>query len=95
MIIVSQNKLLITESLALSIEGIENKKEKKIMVQENCGKLYLLGVYDTEERAKEILQEIIKVYKGTEAFKVSVNRIQDVVGKIAIENGFVYEMPEK
>ena len=65
------------------------------MVQENCGKLYLLGVYDTEERAKEILQEIIKVYKGTEAFKVSVNRIQDVVGKIAIENGFVYEMPEK
>lgn len=95
MIIVSQNKLLITESLALSIESIENKKEKKIMVQENCGKLYLLGVYDTEERAKEILQEIIKVYKGTEAFKVSVNRIQDVVGKIAIENGFVYEMPEK
>lgn len=95
MIIVSQDKLLITESLALSIESIENKKEKKIMVQENCGKLYLLGVYDTEERAKEILQEIIKVYKGTEAFKVSVNRIQDVVGKIAIENGFVYEMPEK
>ena len=95
MIIVSQDKLLITESLALSIESIENKKEKKIMVQENCGKLYLLGFYDTEERAKEVLQEIIKLYKATETFKAISNRISDEVGAIAIENGFVYEMPEK
>lgn len=95
MIIVSQDKRLITESLAISIEDIEGKEEKKIMIQEHCGKLYLLGVYATEERAKEVLQEIIKLYKATETFKAISNRISDEVGAIAIENGFVYEMPEK
>ena len=55
----------------------------------------LYGEYDTEERAKEVLQEIIKCYKSTESFKAISNRISDEVGAIAIENGFVYEMPEK
>ena len=53
----------------------------------------MLGEYKTEERAKEVLQEIIKEYKATEAFKVCANRISDKVGAIAIEEGFVYEMP--
>lgn len=57
---------------------------------ESCAEL---GKYKTQERAKEVLQEIIKEYKGTEAFKVCANRITDNVGAIAIEQGFVYEMP--
>ena len=62
MLIVSQNKKIITESLELSIEPIESKKEKKIVVQEYCGELYPLGIYATEERAQEVLQDIISFY---------------------------------
>lgn len=53
----------------------------------------VLGEYKTLERAKEVLQEIIKEYKATEAFKACANRISDKVGAIAIEEGFSYEMP--
>ena len=84
MLILSQNKRLTTESLALSIEDIDNKKEKKIMVQENCGKLYLLGKYKTEERAKEVLQEIIETYKENGIVKID---------NAQVENKAVYEMP--
>lgn len=69
MLIVSQDKRLSTKSLELSIEDIENKDDKKIMVEGNCGKLYFLGKYATEERAKEILQEIITRYKNWENMK--------------------------
>lgn len=72
MLIVSQDKRLSTKSLELSIENIENienKDAKKIMVEGNCGKLYFLGKYATEERAKEVLQEIITRYKNWENMK--------------------------
>ena len=69
MVIVSQDKRLSTKSLELSIENIENKDAKKIMVEGNCGKLYFLGKYATEERAKEVLQEIITRYKNWENMK--------------------------
>ena len=53
-----------------------------------------IAKYKTKERAKEVLQEIIKEYRATEAFKVCANRISDKVGAIAIEESFAYEMPE-
>lgn len=98
MIIVSQDKnKIVNLSNLTQIYITQDEEEKSYYIRfETVDSLYDdLGKYNTEERAKEILQEIIKVYKGTEAFKVSVNRIQDITGKIAIENGFVYEMPEK
>ena len=61
----------------------------------NIDGLDILGIYETEERAKEVLQEIIKLYKATETFKAISNRISDEVGAIAIENGFVYKIQEK
>lgn len=86
MLILNQKKTMTTESMALSIENIENSDNKKqIMVQENCGKLYCLGIYDTEERAKEVLQEIIEKYKEENyAMIESMAKAQ-----------LVYEMPEK
>ena len=60
----------------------------------NIDGLDILGIYETEERAKEVLQEITETYKATETFKAISNRISDEVGAIAIKNGFVYEMPE-
>lgn len=50
-----------------------------------------LGVYKTKERAKEILQEIIKKYEHANHMKCSKSIIiQDMT-----ERDFVYEMPEK
>ena len=69
MLILSQNKKISTKSLELSIEDIANKNAKKIMVEGNCGKLYFLGKYATEERAKEVLQENITRYKNLENMK--------------------------
>ena len=63
MLILSQSKKLTTESMCLSIENFS-----EIMVQENCGNLYRLGNYDTQERAKEVLQEIIKAYNGKNTY---------------------------
>lgn len=64
MVIVSQNKKITTKSMELSIEDTN-----KIMVEASCGKLYFLGKYETEERAKEVLQEIITRYKNWENMK--------------------------
>lgn len=50
-----------------------------------------LGKYDTEERAKEVLKEIIKVYKSQQyiVFNVENGEYKQ------LENKRVYEMPEK
>ena len=45
-----------------------------------------IGEYATEERAKEVLQEITKAYK--ESGSVKIDNVQ-------AENKVVYEMPEK
>lgn len=87
MIIVSQNKRIMTESLELSIEDIEDENAKKIMVESNCGKLYFLGKYATEERAKEVLKEIAKKYENS-MWKLGKNTL-------SFQDEFVYEMPRE
>ena len=52
-----------------------------------------LGEYDTEERAKEVLQEIIKTYKFNINFKY--NKFLTEKEVIEMQNDLVYEMPEK
>lgn len=97
MIIVSQDKSVIVNFN--NVDSIEignmadNQAKGVIYVRLKNDYFYKLGLYATEERAKEILQEIIKEYKATEAFKACANRISDKVGAIAIEEGFSYEMP--
>lgn len=63
MLIVSQNKMKTTENMELWIEELwENAEcERKLFYIKNS--LGTLGEYKTEERAKEILQEIVKEYK--------------------------------
>lgn len=83
MIIVSQKKTIITESMALSIEKLDDSEQKRqIMVQENCGKLYNLGIYNTQERAEEVLKEIVDTYKFNKCYAVGQKQA-------------VYEMPEE
>ena len=97
MIIVSQDKSVIVNFNNVEAIEIGNAEENYgkgiIFVRLKSDYFYRIGGYKTEERAKEVLQEIIKEYKGTEAFKACANRISDKVGTIAIEEGFAYEMP--
>lgn len=67
---------------------LQNRKEVCAWfdVNENNRNSVLLGVYDTEERTKEVLQDIIKAYK--ESGNVKIDNVQ-------AENKVVYEMPEK
>ena len=90
MLIVSQNRDFIINFNKVTVI---NREMTQICAQLETGETWYIAEYSTEERAKEVLKEIIKEYKGTEAFKVCANRIIDKVGAIAIEEGFVYEMP--
>ena len=72
MLILSQDKKKITEKIDISI--IKNE-----IYYENG----ILGEYDTEERAKEVLQEILKRYKDENYY----------TGKAVYHKQLVYEMP--
>lgn len=80
MIIVNQREDIIinfTNVISIYVE------EKDVQVLMNCIEdALILGKYATEERAKEVIKEIINIYK--------FNR-KEAVGQVQV----VYEMPEK
>lgn len=64
----------------------QDDEEKYYLRREAVGGIYEnLGKYDTEERAKEVLQEIIKAYKETNYEYEACWCLRNIV----------YEMPEK
>ena len=93
MIIVSQNKSLITENLELDIECRTTERggfpNTKIEIEGYCIKErkynIMLGLYKTEERAKEVLQEIVENYR-----KNIIHGSSSCFGSTKV----VYEMPE-
>ena len=64
----------------------ENRGRGIIYARLTSGYFYTIGEYNTIERAKKVLQEIIKNYK-----------INDLIqsDSVTIRNKVVYEMPEK
>lgn len=62
------------------------------------GRETYIGIYNTEERTKEVLQEIFKVYRLNKMFECS-DRIEQAqtLQSILKQNmqPFTYEMPEK
>lgn len=98
MIIVSQDKSVIVNFNnveAIEIGNVEENQGKgTIYARLMSDYFYKIGEYKTEERAKEVLQEIIKEYRLTEITKATINRVSDDVGALAIKNVFVYETPE-
>lgn len=78
MIIVSQDKTKITEKLELSVIENEIYFERGV-----------LGTYQTKERAKEVLNEII------ETIKAKSNIVIDTEGIKTEFTGNVYEMPKE
>ncbi len=82
MIIVSQNKKTILNlDNVSSIEIDDEENNRKIYASCNNNDLVELGEYESEARAKEVLQEIEKCYLS---------------GAMVECNGYIcYEMPEK
>lgn len=95
MIIISQDKTEIINFNNIESIWICSDEEGIFTIEATADTNTSLGKYKTEERAKEVLQEIIKKYVATESFKVTVNRLSDEVGAIGIKNSFIYEMPEE
>ncbi len=101
MIIVSQEKdgiINFNNILVIRLSTDFETKKKTIIYVDCVGDEHFgIGKYDTEERAKEVLQEIVKEYSNYLLLKGGASLVQ---GNMAIQpNVFnipkVYEMPEK
>lgn len=103
MIIVSQDETIILNFdnvSAITIDNIDIKRQ--IHARCNNDDDVILGEYATEERAKEVLQEIIEVLKNEEFFhikKSSLNNLDELAEPKYIlkpvSKPKVYEMPKE
>ena len=93
MIIVSQDKdSIINFARTQNIWIDDNVLDKTSTTFEICADGEILGEYATEERAKEVLEEITQYYKQFEYFReITIGQRHDDTRKN--ESG-VYEMPK-
>ena len=97
MIIVSQGKDELVnfdriESIWIDVE------EGRVTIEATADTNSTLGTYSTEERAKEVLQEILKNNSIFNYFKCVNSEVQETMAGSFIRADFrfgVYEMPEK
>ena len=99
MLIVSQNKKLVVplenvEGLHIE-EKYDSRKEGFSIVHEGLRMTSVLGTYITEERAKEVLQEITKAYVVTELLKSPQFHFDRAVNGTAFQGSLDYQMPEE
>lgn len=90
MIIVSQDKKRTVENFNLGIREAGEYNQNYVIYNTEIGED--LGEYKTEERTKEVLQEIIKVYKFYNGKTYLVEDSNNLIGKYQYG---VYEMPEE
>ena len=88
MLILSQDKNGIVNFTNITSILVENKE---LIARVTNGHKATLGEYDTEERAKEVLQEIIKAYIENKKGELA----NSIFGYSIIPNNTYYEMPEK
>lgn len=97
MIIVSQDKnLFINFNNIIGIEiypQIDDTQKFEINAEKINGELYEIGFYETEERAKEVLQKIIRAYE--KAGNIMFETDEDEKLLKLTHNSNVFEMPEK
>lgn len=95
MIIVSQDKETIINfenTTRISIIPPVEKGYKYSIAINGC---LDLAYYETEERAKEILKEIVQCYANTKQYKsVSNTASADFLNDL-LKNAIIYAMPEK
>lgn len=92
MIIVNQNKeSILNFDNTTTIRIDEQRENYEIVARVNNGYLATLGEYATKERAKEVLQEIIKTYIESK----KVQEATSMFGFSIIPSNTYYEMPEE
>ena len=97
MIIISQDKKIISNferTIGIQIDehitnsdGEKDYEIKEISERKEC----VIGVYEDEERAKEVLQEIAEFYKMSKRYECSSNNGM----AIFIKKTFIYAMPKE
>ncbi len=90
MLIVSQDGKCMTEDLNIHIKSYNQKIDEVIYAIENDE--FILGYYETEERAKEVFKEIQERYEHMQYLKC-FNRLNDLY-EVGIKD-FTYEMPKE
>lgn len=107
MVILSQNKKRIINfenlvEIRVFVHNIyplkDNVEGYELQGMMQSGKYIILGIYETEERAKEVLLEIATHNASFDLFKCSDAEKQKRAMKEFLEKGMmfdVYEMPEK
>ena len=95
MIIVSQEKdgIINFDNILVIRLSTDFETKKKTIIYVDCvgDEHFGIGKYDTEERAKEVLQEIWKFYEIAKRYECSSNNGITIF----LEPKFSYVMPEK
>jgi len=94
MIIVSQDKDVIFNLDQISILGIK-KLNGQFHIEADCE---TVGIYRTEERAKQVLEDIHRVYGLSELYKYSTEEEREAImdGLSQVDQfPFKYEMPKE
>lgn len=97
MIIVSQEKdatLNFENIIAIRMSiDIETNKRNIIAIDTIDNERYYIAKYETEERAKKVLQEIRQCFYNTEILKYANNQLDVIALNKLQENALEYEMP--
>lgn len=102
MIILNQDKLQIFNFRTAKNIWIEEEEVEINQIEQIVYSIYIdgeiVGAYETKERAKEVLQEIVKNNSIFNYFKCVNSEVQETIAGSFIRADFmfdVYEMPEK
>lgn len=91
MLIVSQDKEEIVNFDKVESIWICSDEEGRFTIEATADTNSTLGYYETKERAKEILEEIVKEYENVKAiFDCTTRRIKNYINKPK-----VYKMPKE
>ena len=91
MLIVSQDKEEIVNFDKVESIWICSDEEGRFTIEATADTNSTLGYYETNERAKEILEEIVKEYENVKAiFDCTTRRIKNYINKPK-----VYKMPKE
>lgn len=94
MIIVSQDGKTIVNFENITVIGTCVPEKEQIGSITTNGDNQVLGLYKTEERAKEVLIEIMQSYIDSENYKY-LNQLMNANDLNRLQKGLVYEMPEE
>lgn len=103
MLIINQDKTMILNFENIEAIGIGNPLENKdgkfeILCDTTSDNQYTMAEYDTEERAKEVLVDIVNIRAIIEIYKCSNEDTQDIFDKKMLKENLLfdtYEMPKE